>query len=226
MRITTSTERRALLAATQGLARAERLHLLVRFTSCPWHRVVPVFDRDASLADVGCGPGLFAFLLSRAGFTGRYLGVDPDERKVERARRFPGEDDRFRFATGSVEALPEAGFGQVAILDVLYLVPPEARQAFVDGAARALAPGGQLVAVTSGGGPGWKRALDRLQERAAVRLLGLTRGASVAPCDGAEIAGLLGRAGLSRVETQDVGSGYSHGFELVRGVREGAAAAP
>ena len=210
--------RRALGQAVRGLPRGERVHLALRLRSFPWDRVLPALLPDADLLDVGCGPGLLAFLLERAGFSGRYLGLDPDERKVERARRFPGETSRRRFGVGSVEKAPAGAARQAVILDVLYLVPEAERPAFVRGAARALVPGGLLVAVTSGGGPRWKRALDRLQERTAVRLLGLTRGASVAPCDGAEIAALLRAAGLSDVSVRDVGAGYSHGFELVRGV--------
>ena len=68
------------------------------------------------------------------------------------------------------------------------------------------------------------RAIDRIQERLAVAVLGLTRGAVVAPCDGAEVAALLSQAGLLDVRVEDAGAGYLHGFELVSGRRERAKA--
>ena len=116
---------------------------------------------------------------------------------------------------------PPAAFSQAALIDVLYLVPPAERAGFVSRAARALSPGGLFVALTSGGGPRWKRRLDSAQERLAVGL-GITRGAAVAPCGGEEVAELLFRAGLAGVGIADVGRGYLHGFELVTARRPSA----
>ena len=204
--------------AAAPLAIGERAHLLVRLASAPWERIVEALDvRGAdSLLDVGCGPGLLAFLAERAGFVGRYLGVDTDERKVARARRWLGETERRRFRAGRVEDVAERGFARVALVDVLYLVPPAGREAIVNACAARMVPGGLLGAVTSGGGPAWKRALDRVQEGLAVAA-GITRGAAVAPCDGASIASLFSAAGLRDVAVSDAGAGYVHGFEIVRG---------
>ena len=211
--------------AAKPLGRAERLHLAGRLSSAPWSRVVGRFALDGvSFLDVGCGPGLLAHLLGTLGYGGSYLGVDPDERKVARARAWLGESSRLAFRATEVEKVEERGFDQAAIVDVLYLVPPSGRAALVAEVVSRLAPGGRLVVLTSGGGPRWKRAVDRIQERLAVAVLGLTRGAVVAPCDGAEVAELLSRAGLHDVRVEDAGAGYLHGFELVSGRRRGPGA--
>jgi SAM-dependent methyltransferase len=214
-------EAAALRSAARTLSRLERWHLSVRFSTVPWDRILPAFSPDGSLVDFGCGPGLLSHLLSRAGFSGTYLGLDPDPRKVDRARRWLPESAGRRFASGSVLAEPSGPFAQAALIDVLYLVPPSERSAFVSGAARWLVPGGLLVAVTSGGGAAWKRLLDGLQERLAVGL-GVTRGATVALCDGAEVSRILSGAGFVDVTVSDIGDGYLHGFELVRGRRPNA----
>ena len=207
-------EVRALRRATAPLGPAERAHLELRFRSVPWGRVVEAFEPGGRLLDVGCGPGLLAHLLERAGFSGSYLGLDPDPRKIDRARRWLAESVGRRFEAGSVEAASNGAFSQVALLDVLYLVPTAERGLFVARAACALAPGGVLVALTSGGGPRWKRRLDALQERLAVAL-GITRGEAVATCDGAEVAEWMRGAGLSDASVCDIGRGHLHGFELV-----------
>jgi SAM-dependent methyltransferase len=209
-------ERAALRRASRSLAFPERVHLLVRLASVPWGRVLPAFEREGALVDFGCGPGLLAHLLARAGFEGRYVGLDPDPRKIGRARRWLSEAGPRRFAVGSVEGAAEFAYAQAALIDVLYLVPPSERAGFVARAARSLAPGGLVVGLTSGGGPRWKRRVDAAQERLAVAL-GITRGGAVAICDGAEIAGLLRGAGFEGVAVADVGAGYVHGFELVTG---------
>lgn len=206
-----------LLRASSALSLAERAHLVVRLLSAPWDRVVEAVESGAGpLLDVGCGPGLLAWLLGAEGFRDRYLGVDPDARKVARARAWVGESEARRFRAARVEEVAEEGFGRIAIVDVLYLVPRGGGAALVAAAAARLAPGGRLVVLTSGGGPAWKRAVDRLQERLAV-LLGVTRGDVVDPCDGREVAALLAGAGLEDARVEDAGAGYAHGFELVSG---------
>ncbi len=209
-------ERRVLMTAARVLPLPERMHLSVRFASAPWDRLVPSFSPRGDLLDVGCGPGLLAHLLRRAGFEGGYTGIDPDPRKIGRAKRWLGGDPRTRFETSGVEDVPQKAFSQVAIIDVLYLISRSERGPFLERALATLRSGGSLVVLTSGGGPGWKRRLDRLQERLAV-VLGITRGAAVEPCDGEEIAALLRGTGLGSITVTKVGWGYTHGFELVVG---------
>ena len=209
-----SGEAAALREAAAPLTLPERAHLDLRFRSAPWRRVVEGFEPEGRLVDFGCGPGLLAHLLLRAGFAGTYLGIDPDSRKVERARRWLPESPTRLFSTGTVDAATPGAFSQAALIDVLYLVPPPERPDFLARAARALTPGGLFVALTSGGGPRWNRRLDTAQERLAVGL-GITQGGGVVPCDGAEVAGLLTAAGLTGAAVIDVGRGFLHGFELV-----------
>jgi len=208
------SERKALSAATSVLPLGERLHLSIRFRSAPWDRLVGAIEPEGGLLDVGCGPGLLLHLLRRSGFRGTYLGIDVDARKIGRARRWLAPEAGARFDVIPVGKVPPASFDQVAVVDVLYLLPADRREAFVAEAVAALRPGGRFVALTSGGGAAWKRSLDTLQERLAV-WLHVTEGAAVEPCDGAEIAALLERAGLASPVVTPVGAGYVHGFELV-----------
>lgn len=211
-----------LFRRARALPFAERAHLAGRLASAPWARVLARLRLDgASLLDIGCGPGLLAHLLESCGYGGSYLGVDPDERKVARARAWLGESERRSFRAVPVDGVGERGFDQAAIVDVLYLVPPPARAVLVTGVVSRLGPGGRLVALTSGGGPPWKRSVDRIQERLAA-VLGVTRGEVVAPCDGEELASLFSTAGLLSVRVEDAGAGYVHGFEVVSGRRGGA----
>ena len=203
--------------AASALSVGARLHLAVRRWSAPWPRVVSALAGERTLLDVGCGPGLLAFLLDARGAPGSYVGIDPDARKVSRAEAWLGGSPRRTFRACELAELPGETFGAVSVVDVLYLVPRDARAAFVAEVAARLADGGRAVVLTSGGGPRWKRLLDRLQERFVVAVLGWTRGSAVEPCDGAEVAALLATAGLVDVRVEDAGAGYLHGFELVSG---------
>ncbi|MEO7921788.1 MAG: methyltransferase domain-containing protein, partial [Thermoanaerobaculia bacterium] len=184
----------------------------------PWEFVLTAVPAGGSLLDIGCGPGLLAHLLADAGWSGSYRGIDVDARKIERARVWPGETDRRGFQTPALQDVRET-FTSATLIDVLYLIPRPARAAFIRDAVRPLAPGGRFVVLTSGGGPRWKRLLDRAQEHAAVSLLRFTAGSVVDPCDGNEVAGYLAAAGLSEIAVTDVGGRYLHGFELITGRR-------
>lgn len=211
----------AVFSAAAALPTGARLHLAVRRWSAPWPRVVAALERETTLLDVGCGPGLLAFLLAARGASGSYAGIDPDARKVSRAEAWLGRSPRRTFRACEISEVHGEPFAAVSVVDVLYLVPRDARTAFVDAIAERLAPGGRVVVLTSGGGPPWKRLLDRLQERLVVAVLGWTRGSAVDPCDGAEVAALLATAGLVDVRVEDAGAGYLHGFELVSGRKPG-----
>ncbi len=207
----------AVFRAASALPAGARLHLAVRRWSAPWPRVVSALAGERTLLDVGCGPGLLAFLLGARGAPVSYVGIDPDARKVSRAEAWLGRSPRRTFRVCELAELPGATFGAVSVVDVLYLVPRDARADFVAGVAARLAGGGRVVVLTSGGGPRWKRLLDRLQERLVVAVFGWTRGSAVEPCDGAEVAALLSTAGLVDVRVEDAGAGHLHGFELVSG---------
>ena len=207
--------------AASALPAAARLHLAVRRWSAPWPRVVAALSEERTLLDVGCGPGLLAFLLDARGASGSYVGIDPDARKVSRAETWLGRSPRRTFRACELSELHGETFDAASIVDVLYLVPRAERAAFVAAVAARIADGGRVVVLTSGGGPRWKRLLDRLQERLVVAVLGWTRGSAVEPCDGVEVAALLAAAGFADVRVEDAGAGFLPGFELVSGRKSG-----
>lgn len=212
-----SCSRSSLASAARGLPLPARLHLQVRLGILPWDAVLEAFSNGgSSLLDVGCGHGLLAFLLKGGGYEGLYTGIDIDGRKTSIASAWLGTLPGVTFPAVGLGGLAASSFDQAALLDVLYLLPRNSRQQFVDGITRTIAPGGRLIVLTSGGGPSWKRKLDRLEETLAVGL-GITRGETVEPCDGDEVASLLHSSGLEEVRVDYIGRGYAHGYELVRG---------
>ena len=115
--------------------------------------------------DLGCGPGTFADL-----FAGEdYVGVDPDRRHVEYARRArPGT-----FLAGELGRLdlPDRRFDQAFSCGVLEHLGDRPARAVLAEARRVLVPGGRLLVVAELPPRG---RLDRLRQA----LLGpVTRGA-------------------------------------------------
>ncbi len=110
--------------------------------------------------DLGCGVGEAAMALARAFPKAEILGVDPDGRAIERARRAAEEAGLFNlcFLEGTVDDLPEdPGFDLVLLLDCLHdMVAPEAALRAV---RRRLAPEGVLFVMEP-------RAGDRIADNA------------------------------------------------------------
>ena len=128
---------------------------------------------EAPLLDLGCGIGLLAHALRGAGLAMPYRGVDNDARKIAAARRActnAGLADVSFECLDLAAGLP-AHRGNVAILDVLQFVPPEAQDAILDAAVAMLAPGAKLV-IRTGLDDGSARARTTRRIDALSRALG------------------------------------------------------
>lgn len=171
--------------------------------------------------DVGCGHGLFsATLAAEPGTTVR--GLDHDPRKLavaEQCVRGPNVS----FGGGALSDEPVGAYDAVLIIDVLYLVPRAAWRDFLADAAARLAPGGVLVLKEVGLRPRWKATKMAAQEWVMARLLGRTKGETLAFADAETLADLVRALGLE-VEVHDLSAGYTTPHVLVRGRRPQASA--
>ncbi len=122
-------------------------------------------DADVPVLDVGCGIGLLGWYLHSRGFNRRYLGIDCDAAKIERARR--GADEHaatLTFETRDALVLPTFS-GSVVILDVLHYLDQAHQRALLRSAARRIARDGVLVVRTALQEPTWRYRATMLEER-------------------------------------------------------------
>src|SRR5882724_5262073 len=112
-----------------------RVHVLVRFLTCPFLRVLRAVPRDARVLDIGAGHGLFARLVAARGAK-RVVAVEPDARKVQ----------------------------PVDVVDVLYKIPVAEWDALLARCAARLEPGGLLVIKEHDPTARLKNGWNRLQE--------------------------------------------------------------
>jgi ubiquinone/menaquinone biosynthesis C-methylase UbiE len=98
-------------------------------------------ESGAKVIDLGCGSGIFTYLLSARGF--KVAGLDISPKLLELARRkYPD----LQFDEGDVEALPyEAGSVDGVLLSGLVHHLPDPSQCAAE-VARVLRPGGKFVA--------------------------------------------------------------------------------
>ena len=205
----------------RGAARADRLHVRVRWATCP----VPLIDAEVPtrgrVLEVGCGHGLVSSYLALACATREVVGVDIDERKLAIARaaaaRLDPRDGTLRFASSPHGAVPAGPWDAIVIVDVLYLLDADHELALLDACIAELAPAGVLVVKETDVMPQLKHAIAKAQEMLATRVLHITAGDTLSFTPITELAEYLADRGLS-VSVRRVDAGYPHPHSLLVGV--------
>lgn len=190
--------------AYASLPPASRIHILVRFLTCPFLRVVRRIPASAqSLLEIGGGHGVFARLAAERGV--RSVVIEPDTRKLFQLR---GRSTPVRYVAGFDHAV-QGSFDVVAVIDVLYAIPITEWDPILSRAATRLSAGGTLL-VKEMNPHSWKQRWNRLQETISMRFLGITYAVTFNYEGIADFKARLERHGFTDVETIAIDGGYPH----------------
>lgn len=149
-----------------------RLRAWQRWTGTPFPVAGELLPRAGVIVDVGCGFGMLTGLLALDARDRRLVGVDVDQAKLARARRWFGDVARFvpvDLAGARLDDVCAPGTAEaVVIWDVLHhLADPLVA---VTAAARWLRPGGLLLVKENDVEPLGKRVVAEIVEVLAVGL--------------------------------------------------------
>lgn len=199
-----------------------RAHVWGRWASCPFPRVAARVPDRGRILEVGCGYGLFSCHLAMTGLQREVCGVDVDVRKIVHAK-FAGEraaehGARAEFHLTPPGEVPEGPWDAVVIVDVLYLLDPDAQAGLLRSCAEQLGLGGVLVVKEMGASPRWKAQWNRAQETLSVKVLNITAGEELTFLDPSVIGAWMTGEGLV-VSHQPLDKGYPHPHHLIVGAR-------
>lgn len=214
---------RKALDAYRDAPRGDRLHVRVRWLSCPFPPIADVLPSSGRVLEVGCGHGLFSAYAARR-FPGlQVLGVDIDAEKIAvAAASDPVDGGRLEFAVGESGSVPAGPWDAVVLVDVLYLLDRESQRGLLESCAAALAPGGMLVVKDMATRPRWKARWNATQESLSVRVLGITAGShEFTFVDPEERAGWLTAGGLRDVRMRRLDRHRIHPHHLLVGQAPG-----
>ena len=216
---------REALALYAGAPLPVRAHVWARWASCPFPKIEAAVPSRGRVLEVGCGYGLFACHLALASKERDVLGIDVDLRKIVHAR-FAAEQARAQGATCDFHLeppgeLPEGPWGAIVIVDVLYLLEPDAQAGLLHSCAEQLALGGALVVKEMATGPEWKARWNASQEFLAVKVLRITSGEQLTFLDPSVLGTWMEKDGLM-VSHHSLARGYPHPHHLIVGSRRGA----
>ena len=190
----------------------ERLFVRGRLASAPLHELA-ARAQGVSLLDVGCGHGALVALLAVGRPERRVVGIDPDARKIDWARRSVGRCGNVELVECTIEALAAERphtFDTVLVADVLYLLEPAAWAPFLNAAHALMMPGGRLVLKDAEDDGSWRAAKALWQERLLVHVFRRTRSrGAVGFAQRAVLAEALRLARFTIDETVALAHGYS-----------------
>lgn len=180
------------------------MHVLGRYLTCPFTRVLDAFPAGGRVLEIGSGHGLFALLIAENG-AGEVIGVDPDLRKsllptpAKNVRKIAGYDECIR-----------GTFDAVAICDVAYRLPLDVQRALFARVLDRLRPGGVFVLKEMDSGHRWKMKWARFQEWLSDTFLHLTHGSGFTCESREDVHGMLAGLGFVDVSARAVDAGYPH----------------
>lgn len=190
-----------------------RLHVGVRWATCPLGAVAAQIPTTGRILDVGCGHGLLSLLLAQGSVDRQITGIDVDSEKVAVAKlaaRRSKLSVACDFALMPPGEIPDGPWDAAVVADVLYLLDSDDQHGLLRSCAQRLAPDGVLVVKEMAPTPAWKATWNRVQETASVRLLRITTGQgdfTFTPPD--RLAAWLTDEGL-RVTHRPIHRGYPH----------------
>ena len=157
----------------------QRWHMRGRLHLCPYDALLKHLTGKETLLDIGCGFGHMAWYLEDARPDLRYCGVDIDERKIALAQGCPPSSRQPKFQVGNVLAMPDlvGPFGNIVILDVIYLLPWDLQVQLIEWCVGRLdsKPESALVIKTMDLAEGWVGWRTVAEEWVMVSLLRRTR---------------------------------------------------
>jgi SAM-dependent methyltransferase len=139
------------LASYPHLNTIEKFHLRKRLGWCPYDEISELVPDEGVHLDIGCGYGHFLVYLAQVKPKLALIGCDPDPRKIEVARTSAlARGGQILFGNAPCEnfdGIPEE-LTSISLLDVLYLMPPDAQHRLLVWASRQLAHDGVLIIKT------------------------------------------------------------------------------
>ncbi|MDP9192012.1 MAG: class I SAM-dependent methyltransferase [Acidobacteriota bacterium] len=181
-----------------------RLHILIRFLTCPFLRTVDVIPAGARVLEIGSGHSLYGVLITQERAR-EVIAVDPDAKKSllaspsPKIRKIAGYDDCVR-----------GTFDVIVIYDATYRMPLDVRRELFARVLGRLKPGGLFVWKDMDPGHPFKMKWARFQEWLSDSILGVSLGEGFLHQTREEAAAMLTAIGFTDLEARAIDRGYLH----------------
>ena len=120
-----------------SLSRFERLGFFARFIAknrpfiCPFHILCDYIAPKSRVLDIGCGRGLWLYLLYSLGKISSAVGIDINASHIQTANLLKQPDEPLSFYLSSGYDCKNDDFDCITLIDVLHHVPPAEQEQFI-----------------------------------------------------------------------------------------------
>lgn len=142
---------------------------------CPMLLLINQVPENSTVLDLGCGNGLFLFLLIANNKVTHVVGCDSNRKALNSAQhaisRLPKKDNiKVNFITAKTpENWPNQEFSIVSMIDVMHHVLPPLQKYFFQAATQRLKSGGYLIYKDMCDYPHWKATANRIHDLVLAR---------------------------------------------------------
>jgi SAM-dependent methyltransferase len=181
-----------------------KLHIAIRFLTCPFVRTLDVIPPGSRMMDIGAGHGSYAHLALDAGAR-EVVCVEPDLRKAF----LPISDPRIRWVAGFDDCI-RGTFDVISIYDATYRMTLEVRTAIFRRAFDRLKPGGTFILKDLDPGHPFKARWARFQEWLSDTFLHISLGSGFIYQSRADVQRTLELIGFRDLTAKAIDRGYPH----------------
>lgn len=193
-----------------------KLYLKIKLKICPLLQLETFVPAQGRMVDLGCGNGLFDFILKIGSPLREIIGLDYDEAKLNLAKKIQGGSPLCEFRQADLTQLDFPPADVYLLIDVLYLLPYPTQVEILKKCYELLPPGGYVLIKEIDTRPKWKYLWNYFQETLAVKIIGFTRGRKFYFRSSCEWASILRELNFSP-SIVPLDKGYFHAHVLIIG---------
>lgn len=160
----------------KGSGLLTKLYLRIKLRICPFLQMEEFFPQSGKIVDLGCGNGLFSFILKLGSPSREIVGFDLDEKKIAVAKQTQKAFSNIEFEIGNIVEMGYPEGDVFTLIDVLYLIPFREQEKILEKCYSTLKKDGLLIIKEMDTRPAWKYGWNLFQETWAVKMVGLTLG--------------------------------------------------
>ena len=181
-----------------------RLHILIRFFTCPFLRTLDLVPKGARIMDIGAGHSTFGRLAMEVGAE-EVVSVEPDLRKSLLPLRYPGIR-----VVAAFDSAMRGSFDAVTIYDATYRMPLAERETLYHRIYERLKPGGLFILKDMDSEHRWKMSWARFQEFVSDHILKISLGSGFIYESESQIRDRMRRVGFVDFHARRIDRGYPH----------------
>lgn len=189
----------------------KKAYIYLRLKTCPFEMIENYISPKGKIIDLGCGVGLFSFLMYMKSNKREITAIDWIESRINFAKTLCGNNTKINFLLGDITQFSWDGSENIILIDVLYLLSYEKQKELLFRCFQALNPNGTLIIKEMDTSPLLKYIWCLIQEFFVTKIFRANLSTGLYFRNKGDLIRLLGKVGFdTEVVRLDKGYLYPH----------------